>query len=110
MRELNYTITPVKSPEGETAKILLQGELVLQYLDELKDKLLAVSEKYKDVEIMLRNVESIDLACLQMFYSLKQTLAVNGKKLHFDIELNSEVETILKHTGFDDLKQILNLV
>jgi ABC-type transporter Mla MlaB component len=107
MKKLTYIITPIKHDSGTSAKILIQGELSLNHLNDLLSDLKIASEKFTDIEIVLRNIENIDLASIQLFYSLKQTFIGKNKTLTFSVELNEVAETLLNQTGFIDLKSAL---
>jgi len=99
---------PAKSGgKGDTPTVLsLQGELTIDYAEQLKEFLLANLGKYSAFTLKLNNVESIDVTAVQLIQRFYWDANEQKKKVDFDIKLPEEQRTLLEKSGF---VQFLNL-
>jgi ABC-type transporter Mla MlaB component len=64
--------------------------------------------KFDNVTLELRNIVSIDLACIQLLLSARQTAIAAGRHFTCQIELPEEVKNMLAHAGLAHLPALLN--
>lgn len=99
---------PAKSGgKGDTPTVLsLQGELTIDYAEQLKEFLLDNFGKYSAFTLKLNNVESIDVTAVQLIQRFYWDANEQKKKVDFDIKLPEEQRVLLEKSGF---VQFLNL-
>ena len=59
--------------------VVLGGELTIEHVEEIKALLLKALEEVKHVQIELKDVEEIDLACLQLFFAARNSASKKAK-------------------------------
>ncbi len=99
--EQSFSVKSKKDAAAKTQSLLLEGDLCVSNAEAIKAKLLAVDFKY-DVNIQLSNIETIDMAGIQIIYSLSKTLAAKGLKSSITAELNERTSEVLRNTGFNE--------
>ena len=94
----------MRTKKDATAKIqslIIEGDLGVSNAEALKAKLLAIDFKY-DVSIQLTNIETVDMAGIQIIYSLTKSLTAKGLNPKLKAELNERQAEVLRNTGFYD--------
>jgi anti-anti-sigma regulatory factor len=69
---------------GEKIRVVLDGELTLPYVGELKKTFLEVLGKTDDISIVLDHVRDIDLSLLQLFCSLHRSATQQKKRVRLE--------------------------
>jgi len=100
MKKASIHIQPDTS-DGTKAEILLEGELTLVNAEEIKVELLSAIEQYNQLTIKIMAVTNIDLSCIQLFISLRKTMAKLKKNLSFELNLSDDIKTLIQNSGFD---------
>ena len=87
--------------KGEKSlKLFLGGDLGINNLEGLMDKLRQIEKDNNDFEITVSDVTTFDLASIQMLLSLKKTIEKHKKKIKFKIELLKESWELCEKSGF----------
>lgn len=86
--------------EDKTVKVILQGELSLPNTSKIQEKIIPLIEKFDVFEINLKNVNNIDLSCLQLLYALKITLEEYNKSLYFNSEIPEPIKMLIEVSDF----------
>ncbi len=99
-----YSIDVKKDKNSQI--VLVSGELIINYIDEIKQQLLDLIDYSKNVNFKVTNPSSMDVTFIQIIFALKT--AYNNKGLEFNFEgvLNEEVFALISNAGFDDLFKI----
>lgn len=106
MGDLKYKINhPVKGEKN--VKIFLGGNVGINNLEEIINKLRQVEKDNNEFEINITDISVFDLATIQMLISLNKTAEKHKKKMKFKIELPKEVWELIETTGFT--KELKNL-
>ncbi|MCH8319315.1 MAG: STAS domain-containing protein [Bacteroidetes bacterium] len=93
----------VKAKNRNNVTVLLEGELTLDHLDQVRKILIDCVRKFEIFQINLKNVANIDLACIQLLYALRKSVGEKNKTVTFSLKLSEELNTMLMHAGFDEL-------
>lgn len=101
-KETSYDITDFINliEDNKTIKIILQGELSLPNTTKIQEKIIPLIEKYEVFEINLKNVNNIDLSCLQLLYALKITLEEHNKTLIFNNDIPEQIKMLIEVSDF----------
>ena len=85
----------------------MEGDLSLQNMNEIKIELTKALEQSKKVCIVLKNVENIDLSCIQMLLSVHRTFKNYKEDIKIQIYLEEALINIISNSG---LYQELNVI
>jgi ABC-type transporter Mla MlaB component len=88
-------------------KIFLGGDLGVNKLNDLADKLKQLEKDHHEFEININDVTAFDLASIQLLLSLKKTADKHKKKIKFKMELPKDIWELCERTGFS--KELKNL-
>lgn len=100
-KQENISINPSKKKGDKSVKIILQKELTIFTIEELKTKIVDVLKKYDEIQIQISNVENIDLSFLQLIDSLKKSAHKKNKKVEMNVELPENLEELMSNAGFE---------
>jgi anti-anti-sigma regulatory factor len=100
--ELTYSITSKKDSSLKIQNLTIEGDLGANNAEAIRAKLLSTDFKY-DVNIELTKIETLDLACIQLIYSLVKTLVAKGLKVNIKSDFSDRLEEAVRNTGFIDL-------
>jgi len=106
MENTKLTITQGRKKDVKNGTILFEGELTYNEVDEIKKKITPTIQKYDELNIQLRNIENLDLTCIQLLFAFQKSFRALNKKLTFDIELPNDIKALIEHSGFS---QIINI-
>jgi len=96
---------PGKGEKG--LKIFLGGDLGVNKLDDLANKLKQMEKDHNEFEININDVTAFDLATIQLLLSLKKTAEKHKKKIKFKMDLPKDIWELCERTGFS--KELKNL-
>ena len=99
--DLNLSITPNK--ENNSVEIIYSGNLTLETVIELKEKIEPIYNKNSILKFEFIDVEEIDLSGIQMIYSLKKKNVTEQKNVQIHLEIANEMQNLLTRTGFTHL-------
>jgi anti-anti-sigma regulatory factor len=87
-------------PEGTKKLLKLVGEYKIDKAEALRGLLLKAYEEPGDLLLNVRQVEEVDVACLQIFCSAHRTYLKAGRVLAFDGPLAEEFKRSVEEAGF----------
>jgi ABC-type transporter Mla MlaB component len=91
----------------KSLKIFLGGDLSVNKLEDLTNKLKQIEKDHNEFEININDVSAFDLSSIQLLQSLKKTVEKHKKKIKFKIELPKDIWELFDRTGFSkDLKNL----
>ena len=61
--------------------LTLKGELTLSNIHRVKEALLDVLSRFKEIDIIIENIEQIDFSCIQLFCAAHKSAVKQGKSL-----------------------------
>jgi len=101
MSNKNYKlkIIPSKNKKDRKAEVVLEKELTISVLESMQAELTGVLNEFENIEIKLKNIESIDLGFIQYLYAFQSTAETRSKNVTLKAECNEETETLLINTG-----------
>ena len=101
MVKKNYmVITPSEKDGDNKAKIKFNDELTIYTIETISESVIKGIKNYKEIEIDLSEVKSIDLTFIQLIDSIRKS----GKKVYINAKLSPENLTLFGNT---DLLKIL---
>lgn len=108
MNNIQVTVTAQEKGKTKTANVLLEGELILRHLQQAADEIKRAVSTSDNICVELKNIANIDLACVQLLISARQTAIASQKKFTCQIELPEETKNMLAHAGLAQLPALLN--
>ena len=78
----------------------LEGNLTLDNVDQIVRFFREAVDKYPKLSVELSDVISLDLGFLQLLWSLEVAVQQKGDSLGVHMDLNQELEQLLRNTGF----------
>ena len=89
--------------QSRVTKLEMGGMLVLENSEYLKNELVvAVGELGNKLLIEVKNVQEIDLACIQLILALIRFLDDHHISYQFSWRLSEEHQTLLENVGFSN--------
>jgi anti-anti-sigma regulatory factor len=100
MKKSKHAINTQKSrAQTDDGHVFLEGDLTIARAGQIKNELNEVFHKHETVKVTVRNVTSLDLACIQLLYALTKTCRQQNKKALLDIKLDPDLELLLTKCG-----------
>ena len=103
-KEKIIQIKPSKKKGESSVSIILEKELTILSLEGAKDKIIDAVAKYDNIEFVLKAINNMDLAFVQLIYSIKETAKVQNKKITFNMELTDDIKLLFNNS---DLIKVL---
>ena len=97
----NIQIRPSKKKGENKVSIMLENELTIFSIENMKDKIIEAVKKYNIIEFKLNNISNMDLTFVQLFYSIKISTEKLNKKISFDVELSDDIESLFTNSGLN---------
>ncbi|MDO1447521.1 STAS domain-containing protein [Rhodocytophaga aerolata] len=108
MKNIQISITPQIDEHTKRVNLTLEGELVLKNLHELTAEVKDIIKQYDEITIELKNIINLDLACIQLLLSAKQTALSQQKRITCKVELPVEITNVMEHGGLADFPAMVN--
>lgn len=103
----NYSISSFLNKEAERSGLIeLKGELSIQHIHEIKNKLEMAIKDMDTIELLVSDASIIDLTILQYLLSLKRSEKALNKSFKISFELDDDLNELLKHAGFKNIENI----
>lgn len=102
MKKQGFAVERAKS-ESDPVKITFTGDLSINTLEDMItpfSETLAANSSFK---VLIKDVETIDLAFMQFVISAKKTAEQQNKKFELSFKVDSDTSSLLKNSGFDFL-------
>lgn len=103
MEPKSFKINKKAAKDGQRVMVSLSGELSIQNIVDIKDGLIQLLEDYDKIEIVTKNVENFDIACVQIFYALSRSASHLNKEVTYQINLPEEIMSVISHSGLQNL-------
>jgi hypothetical protein len=84
-------------------KIEIFKSLTVNNISEFKNEVDKYLADYNSIKIYGKNVEVIDVAGLQLLFTIKKWAIENQKKIEFDITVNPEIAELHKISGLNNI-------
>jgi anti-anti-sigma regulatory factor len=106
-QKISLKAQPIKGKAKSDMEIalLIQGELTIDHAQKLKDFLLEKLEKYNHFALCLSEVESIDLAAVQIIQRFVWDVETAKKSIELKIDLPDDFLLLLTKTGLNSFKE-----
>lgn len=88
----------------ETTSVAFRGDLTIQSAGEVRRVLREALDSRQTIKISLKNIESIDLSCIQILCAAHKTAFKANKQLTFDAVLPETAIRAIEQAGFHCLK------
>jgi anti-anti-sigma regulatory factor len=89
--------------DNDTVKLTFSGDLIINYIDAIKEEVEKSINYSKNLHIQLSNPTSVDITFVQIIFSLKKTFKNKGKSIQIKAELSDEISLLISNAGFKDL-------
>lgn len=103
MNKLNITIRPTENNLERGVVVLLEGELVLGQIKDVKNELLGAISQHDYLKIILLEVINVDLSFVQLLYAIRKSASLLGKQVSYDIDLPEDLRNLLANAGFNEV-------
>ena len=103
MKKLHIQQIPAAARKGRAVLLKIEGELTAGNVPAVQQRLLGVLPEAKSLRIVLQEVESMDLAFVQLLWSARRTAAALGKNFTVEGTLPDELRALLHTAGLDGL-------
>ncbi len=104
MKKQGFIIERPKS-DADPVKITFTGDLSINTLQDIIPDFTDTLAKYPHLRVIIKDVETLDLAYIQFLLSARKTAEQLNKKLELSFKVDEETKLILIHSGFDFLLQ-----
>lgn len=101
----NIQIRLSKKKGESKAEISFSEELSIYTIEKLKDDVIKTVKEYDNIELIGNDIKTMDLAFVQLIYSIQKTSKNLGKNVSLKIKLDEENKTLFDNT---DLTRIIS--
>ncbi|HNS14720.1 MAG TPA: STAS domain-containing protein [Syntrophorhabdaceae bacterium] len=101
---MDYTV----QDGAEATNITFRGDLTIQSAGQVRRVLREALDSCQTIKISLKDIESIDLSCIQIFCAARKTAFKADKRLTLDAALPEAAALAIEQAGFDCLKDCGN--
>jgi ABC-type transporter Mla MlaB component len=98
-KDYKLKIIPSKNKKDRKAEVIIEKELTISVLESMQTELTGVLNEFENIEIKLKNIETIDLGFIQYLYAFQSTAETRSKNVTLKAECNDETENLLVNTG-----------
>ncbi|MFT3741014.1 MAG: hypothetical protein QM786_19870 [Breznakibacter sp.] len=98
MAQLPFSI--IHNRGANTNTLDISGSLVINYIEKIYDALSNDIDLTKNLNIRVKDVESIDITFIQVLFSLKKEFDDLGLTLNISLGLNDDSWSLLQNAGF----------
>ena len=99
----HVTITPYGKKSENKAQMVVEKELTIYTVLEIKENFLEAIDHFDALDIQIKNVENIDLSFIQLIESLRKTAEEYDKQISISAELIDETKALVNNAGFDPI-------
>lgn len=108
MKKTNITPKTRTKKSTKKATVLHEGDLTINNTQKIKKEMLSVMNKFKNINIIVKNVDDLDLSYIQLLYSFYKTALDKRKTVALDMELPDDIKMIVRNSGFDSVFDEMN--
>lgn len=99
----NIQIRPSKKEGEKKVTIILENDLTIYSVDELKTIIVDNYKKNDEINFELKNIKNIDLTFIQLFFSLKHSAIGEGKTVSFDINMPDDLKLLFNNADINKI-------
>lgn len=90
---------PSKRKKTKKINVIIEGVFTLSNAAFVMEKISPSFKDFDSIDIVLKNIQQIDLAAVQVLQHLKKAEAANNKSITLDAELSKEDRALLFNSG-----------
>lgn len=98
-----YSITTENDDNTNIRSVIADGELSLRFIYEIREDIKSAISGVKNLKMIIRNVDMIDLSFLQLVISLQNKYKTEKKKISIEFEVDQENRDLMINSGFEEL-------
>ncbi len=102
MKKNSFTCTFLAGNEAGPDILTLEGDISIRNSAEVKTALMSAGITSPKVIIRLSNIESLDLASVQLLLSMEKTLNQSGKDVQIGAKLPGNLSAVIHNSGFGE--------
>ena len=91
-------IKKAKSKGVKKVHILLDNELTIYSIEEMKDKIIKAFKENEEIEFTLKKVNNMDLSFIQFLFSLNQSAKKLPKEVVFNTDFNENIQSLFENS------------
>ncbi len=88
--------------------LILQGELTIDYAQQLKNFLMENKAKYSQIQVKVNNVDVIDLTAVQLLQRFWWDAKQEQKSISLEFKLPEDYRILLERSGFESFLTLKN--
>ena len=96
-------IKPSKTKGVKKVKILLDNELTIFSIEEIKDKIVKTFFDNQKIDITLKNISNMDLSFVQFLYSLRISADKLNKEITYTTDFNDDIQSLFHNSDIDKI-------
>ncbi len=98
-----YSITTENDDDTNIRSVIAEGELSLRYINEIREEIKSAIRGAKNLKMIIRNTDMIDLSFLQLVISLQNKYKAEKNKISVEFDVDQENRDLLINSGFEEL-------
>lgn len=87
-------IKPSKTKGVKKVNILLDNELTIFSIEEIKDKIVKAFSDHKKIEFTIKNISNMDLSFVQFLYALNISAEKMNKEITYSTDFNDDIRSL----------------
>ena len=103
-KDKNIQIKPSKKKGEKRVSIILENELTIFSIEKMKESILDAINKHDIIDFELKNISNMDLAFVQLFFSIKSSSESLNKKISINADLTDDINSLFNNS---DLTKVL---
>lgn len=96
-------IKKAKTKGVKKVNILLDNELTIYSIEEMKDKIIKTFNDNQEIDFTIKKVSNMDLSFVQFLFSLNQSAKKMNKKVTFHTDLNDDIHSLFENSDINKI-------
>ncbi|HNX65314.1 MAG TPA: STAS domain-containing protein [Bacteroidales bacterium] len=101
MKNRTFSIKTTNSKDAKVQTVVFEGDLGIKNAESILETIRSLKFNAGTVVMNLKSVEKMDITTIQSLRALRNHLSELGKKVELNAQLSTDIERLLKNTGFD---------
>jgi len=101
MKNRTFSIKTTNSKDSRVQTVVFEGDLGIKNAEPILETIQSLKFNAGTVVLNLKSVEKLDITTIQNLRALRNHLSQQGKKVEINAQLSTDIERLLKNTGFD---------
>lgn len=93
----------MKNKIKQTARLTINQDMTMINAAGIKDKMEDALNSASTLNLILKNIEVIDLAGMQLIYAIKKEAENQNKNVKINFDVKADLVESIRLAGFDDL-------